>query len=96
MMVLVVAWIVCLVGWVWVYLLENQYQAQARVYVDTQSLLRQELTSYPVLGMVTRVETDAMRHHARRMSIGFALALAALLGAYLAQLVYYLFVSQAS
>jgi len=56
----------------------------------------QELTSYPVLGMVTRVETDAMRHHARRMSIGFALALAALLGAYLAQLVYYLFVSQAS
>lgn len=39
-LVLVMAWLVSVVGWVWVYTLENQYSAQARVYVDTQSLLR--------------------------------------------------------
>jgi polysaccharide chain length determinant protein (PEP-CTERM system associated) len=39
-MVLIIAWTVAVVGWVWIYLLENRYQAQARVYVDTQSLLR--------------------------------------------------------
>jgi capsular polysaccharide biosynthesis protein len=38
--VLITAWMIAVVGWVWVYLLENRYQAQARVYVDTQSLLR--------------------------------------------------------
>lgn len=42
--VLVVAWGVCVIGWAWVYKLENQYRASARVYVDTQSLLR------PLLG----------------------------------------------
>lgn len=48
MLVLAVAWLVSLVGWVWVYLLENQYQAQARVYVDTQSLLRPLLSGLAV------------------------------------------------
>jgi len=38
--VLITAWMIAVVGWVWVYMLENRYQAQARVYVDTQSLLR--------------------------------------------------------
>ncbi len=38
--VLMTAWTVAVAGWVWVYLLENRYEAQARVYVDTQSLLR--------------------------------------------------------
>ena len=42
--VLITAWVVCGVGWAWVYKLENQYRASARVYVDTQSLLR------PLLG----------------------------------------------
>ena len=42
--VLITAWVACGIGWAWVYQLENQYRASARVYVDTQSLLR------PLLG----------------------------------------------
>ncbi len=34
------AWLVCLVGWALVFKLPDQYQASARVYVDTQSVLR--------------------------------------------------------
>jgi polysaccharide chain length determinant protein (PEP-CTERM system associated) len=33
-------WFVCIVGWVVVYKLPDQYEATARVYVDTQSVLR--------------------------------------------------------
>lgn len=36
----IVAWIVCVIGWTVVMTLPNSYQATARVYVDTQSLLR--------------------------------------------------------
>lgn len=43
-----VTWLVCLVGWVWIYLLENQYEAQARVYVDTQSLLKPLLSGLAI------------------------------------------------
>lgn len=39
-----VTWMVCLGGWVWVYFMENQYDSKARVFVDTQSLLK------PLLG----------------------------------------------
>lgn len=46
--VLVTAWVVAVTGWVWVYLLENRYEAQARVYVDTQSLLRPLLAGLAV------------------------------------------------
>ena len=34
------AWLICLGGWALVFKLPNQYQASARVYVDTQSVLR--------------------------------------------------------
>ena len=43
-LMLIVAWLVAVVSWVYIYSLENRYQAQARVYVDTQSLLK------PLLG----------------------------------------------
>ena len=46
--VLLTAWIVAVAGWVWVYLLENRYEAQARVYVDTQSLLRPLLSGLAI------------------------------------------------
>ena len=46
-LVLIIAWVVAVASWVWIYTLENRYQAQARVYVDTQSLLK------PLLGGMT-------------------------------------------
>jgi len=59
--VLATAWLVGLVGWTYVYLLENRYQAQARVYVDTKSLLRPLMSGLAVqpnteqqIAMVTR------------------------------------------
>jgi len=35
-----IAWPLCIGGWVMVYMLPDQYEASARVYVDTQSVLR--------------------------------------------------------
>ncbi|MEO7386015.1 MAG: XrtA system polysaccharide chain length determinant [Gammaproteobacteria bacterium] len=35
-----VAWGLALVGWIWVLLLPNQYDATARVYVDTETMLK--------------------------------------------------------
>ena len=44
----VVAWLVCIVGWTWVMMMPDRYQASARVYVDTQSLLQPLLTGLTV------------------------------------------------
>ena len=35
-----VAWTVAVLGWFFVYQMPNNYQASARIYVDTQSILR--------------------------------------------------------
>ncbi|MEQ1592420.1 MAG: XrtA system polysaccharide chain length determinant [Thiobacillaceae bacterium] len=35
-----VAWLICLIGWTWVMFLPDRYEASARVYVDTQTLLK--------------------------------------------------------
>jgi polysaccharide chain length determinant protein (PEP-CTERM system associated) len=37
---LVVAWVVAVVGWLWVLQLPNSYTAHARVYLDTESTLK--------------------------------------------------------
>jgi polysaccharide chain length determinant protein (PEP-CTERM system associated) len=46
---IVITWVVALIGWVVVLRLPNQYEASARVYVDTQSILK------PLLSNMTTV-----------------------------------------
>ncbi|WP_395403727.1 Wzz/FepE/Etk N-terminal domain-containing protein [Pseudoduganella sp. UC29_106] len=36
----IITWVVAVIGWIVVYQLPNDYQASARVYVDTQSILK--------------------------------------------------------
>ena len=36
----IVAWVIALAGWIRVYTLDDNYQASARVFVDTQSILK--------------------------------------------------------
>ncbi|MBN8279083.1 MAG: chain-length determining protein [Gammaproteobacteria bacterium] len=50
---LAVAWVAALAGWVWVLTLPNQYDATARVYVDTETMLK------PLLRDLT-VNTDTL------------------------------------
>ncbi|MFL6709291.1 MAG: XrtA system polysaccharide chain length determinant [Massilia sp.] len=48
----IISWVVAIIGWAVVYKLPNDYQASARVYVDTQSILKPLLsgmTSMPNL-----------------------------------------------
>ncbi len=33
------AWLICLIGWIGVYLIPNQYESSARLYVDTDAVL---------------------------------------------------------
>lgn len=60
----VIAWIVALVGWTVVYKLPNQYEASARVYVDTQSILKPLLS-----GMTTLPNLDQQVMFMRRTLI---------------------------
>lgn len=36
----VTAWVVAIAGWITIYKLPDDYQASARIYVDTQSILK--------------------------------------------------------
>src|SRR6476469_1880856 len=45
----VISWVVAVIGWAVVFSLPNDYQASARVYVDTQSILK------PLLSNMTSV-----------------------------------------
>ncbi len=45
---LITAWIVSIAGWTWIHFIPDRYQATARVYVDTQSLLKPLLAGLAV------------------------------------------------
>lgn len=49
---LAAAWFVCVIGWIVVLRLPDQYEASARVYLDTQSVLRPLLHGLVVQGNV--------------------------------------------
>lgn len=50
---LIVAWVICVGGWIWVDSLPDRYQASAQVYVNTESVLG------PLMqGMAVRTDTD--------------------------------------
>jgi len=58
---LICAWIICLTGWAVVYRMPDQYEASARVFVDTQSVLRPLMKGLAIdanpgaqVGLVTR------------------------------------------
>ncbi len=58
---LLVVWILCLAGWVYVYCIPDAYQARAQVYIDTQSVMKPLLDGLAVgpevtdrVGMMTR------------------------------------------
>lgn len=60
----VISWIVAIIGWIVVYRLPNDYQASARVYVDTQSILQPLLA-----GMTTIPNVDQQVAFMRRTLI---------------------------
>jgi polysaccharide chain length determinant protein (PEP-CTERM system associated) len=61
---IIISWTVALCGWVVVYTLPNDYQASARVYVDTQSVLKPLLA-----GMTTLPNLDQQVIFMRRTLI---------------------------
>lgn len=65
----VVAWLVCIVGWTWVMMMPDRYQATARVYVDTQSLLKPLLSGLTVAPNVDQQITMMTRQLVSRPTL---------------------------
>jgi polysaccharide chain length determinant protein (PEP-CTERM system associated) len=60
-----IAWVVCLVGWAAVFSIPNQYEARARVYVDTRTALR------PIVqGLAIEPDVEAQLNMVRQALLG--------------------------
>jgi polysaccharide chain length determinant protein (PEP-CTERM system associated) len=68
---------------------------QLRPSIENRRQLK-ELTSYPLLGMVTMIETDEAIRSARRSTLTFTAGVLGLVMVLLAQMVYYLVLSPAA
>ena len=66
---LIAAWVIALGGWTSVYLVPNRYEASARVYVDTQSILRPLLSGLAVQPNVDQVVAIMSRTLVSRVNI---------------------------
>ena len=65
----VVAWIIALGGWTAVYLTPDRYEAHARVYVDTQSMLRPLLSGLAVQPNIDQIVTMMSRTLVSRLNV---------------------------
>jgi polysaccharide chain length determinant protein (PEP-CTERM system associated) len=62
---MIVAWVICLIGWLAVFMLPDMYQATARVYVDTRTALQ------PLLeGLAVRSDVDSQLKMMRQAMLG--------------------------
>jgi polysaccharide chain length determinant protein (PEP-CTERM system associated) len=57
----IVAWLVAIAGWTWVYLTPNRYEATARVYIDTQSILKPLMSGLTVAPNMDQIVTMMTR-----------------------------------
>jgi hypothetical protein len=69
--------------------------SQLRPSIDNRRQLL-DLTSFPLLGMVSMIETEQALRAKRRSNLAFAAGAAALAMALLAQIIYYLVLSPAA
>lgn len=57
----IAAWLIAMVGWTWVYITPNRYEATARVYIDTQTILKPLLTGLTVAPNMDQIVTMMTR-----------------------------------
>ncbi|MDH4053918.1 MAG: chain-length determining protein [Gammaproteobacteria bacterium] len=65
----VTAWLVCVLGWFFVYVMPDTYQASARVYVDTENAIREFLGGIATATDVTNQVTVVVREIVSRPNL---------------------------